>query len=401
MTLVQKLRGTPVETVLVDRHNHHLFEPLLYQVATAALSPAEIAQPIRAMTRGFKGMTVLLDEAVGLDVPGCSVLLRNGGAIDYDMLVLATGVEYNYFGHPGWAQRAPALKSLHDALEVRRRLLLAFEQAEMIKDPVQRRKLLTFVLVGGGPTGVELAGSMAELARFTLRRDFRNIDPASARVILVEAGPRLLNGFGEHLSEYALRSLQRMNVEVRLSTKIDRVDDGGVEMKDGRIDAALVVWCAGVTGTPAAAWLGVKLTRQGLVPVGPDLAVPGHPEIFVVGDLAVVTGPDGQPLPLPQVAPVAKQEAAFVAKVIAARVARRTPPPAFAYRDRGSLAIIGRSAAVVDLGWLRLDGFAGWLFWGIAHLFFLIGFRNRITVFVTWMWEWLTYGRGARLIVDP
>ena len=399
LTLLEKLRHAPAEIVLVDRRNHHLFQPLLYQVATAALSPAEIAQPIRAIMRGAQHLAIRLDEAVGLDASGRRLLLRHGGSLEYDMLVLATGVEYDYFGHSDWAVHAPSLKSLADATEIRRRLLLAFERAETETDPVQQHRLLTIVLVGGGPTGVELAGSIAELARFVLREDFRHIDPAGTRVILVEAGPKLLNGFPDRLSAYALRSLQRLHVDVRLNTPIEGIDEAGVTTKAGRIEAGLVLWCAGVRGTTPGGWVGVAPTRHGTVPVGPDLSVPGHPEIFVVGDLAGVQGPDGRTLP--QVAPVAKQEAAYVAGVIAARVAGAPAPGPFVFKDPGSLAIIGRSAAVVDFGWLRLTGFPGWLVWGIAHIFFLVGFHNRIAVFLSWGWEWLTYKRGARLIAEP
>jgi NADH:ubiquinone reductase (H+-translocating) len=399
LTLLEKLQHAPVETVLVDRRNHHLFQPLLYQVATAALSSTEIAQPIRAIMRGAQALTVMLDEAKGIDLAGRRVLLADGQAVPYDMLVVATGVRYDYFGHDEWAARAPSLKSLGDAIGIRRRLLSAFEQAETTNDRAERQRLLTFVLVGGGPTGVEMAGSIAELARFVLRRDFRHIDPASARVILVEAGPRLLNGFADRLSSYTLRRLRAMHVDVRLGTAIQDIDDRGVTIPGGRIDAGLVIWCAGVRGTDPGAWLGVATTRHGTVEVGPDLSVPGHPEIFVVGDLAEVKTPDGKRLP--QVAPVAKQEAAYVARVIAARARREAAPPPFAYKDPGSLAIIGRSAAVVDFGWLRLTGFLGWLVWGLAHIFFLVGFHNRLAVFLSWTWEWLTYKRGARLIVDP
>jgi len=398
LTVLEGLSGKEVEVMLVDRTNHHLFQPLLYQVATAALSLSEIAQPIRSMMRGARNVTVRLDEAVGVDLPSRRLLLGDGNALQYDMLVVATGVDYNYFGHAEWAAHAPSLKSGGDAVEIRRRLLLAFEEAEKSDDPARRRQLLTFVLVGGGPTGVEMAGSIADLARFALRRDFRNIDPASARVILVEAGPRLLSAFPERLSTYALNALQRMHVEVRLSTSVEAVDANGVGTGHGRIDAGLVIWCAGVRGSPAGSWLDVPSTRLGTVPVTPDLSIAGHPEVFVVGDLAHVDAENGAPLP--QLATVAKQQGAFVARVIDARVNGRTPPAKFIFRDPGSLAIIGRSSAVVDFGWVRLTGFAAWIIWAFAHIFFLIGFRNRTTVFVEWAWEWFSYKRGARLVVD-
>ncbi|MHB1204364.1 MAG: NAD(P)/FAD-dependent oxidoreductase [Rhodospirillaceae bacterium] len=397
LTLLKKLRGVPADIVLVDRHNHHVFQPLLYQVATAALSPAAIAQPIRGIVKRARNITIHLDEAVGLDAAGRKLRLASGNELPYDMLVIATGVEYTYFGHPEWAAYAPSLKSLADATAIRSKLLQAFEKAEVTADPARQRQLLTFVLVGGGPTGVEMAGSIAELARFALRRDFSRIDPASARVVLVEAGPRLLNGFAPSLSSYALRALRRLRVEVHLSTPIENIDGAGVTTKDGRIDAALTIWCAGVRGTSAAAWLDVPLTAQGTVQVAPDLSVPGHPDIFVIGDLARISGSDR---PLPQVAPVAKQQAAYLAHVVRARLGGRKAPAPFTYRDPGSLAIIGSSAAAVDFGWIRLTGFVGWLVWCFAHIFFLIGFRNRSAVFLDWAWEWLTDKRGARLITE-
>lgn len=398
LTLVRKLHGSNAAITLVDKRNHHLFQPLLYQVATAALPAEDIAEPLRSLLRDDRDVSVLLDEATGLDLANRELKLREAGTIRYDMLVLATGVEYNYFGHPEWAAEAPSLKSLPDAMVIRRRILLAFEEAENTSDAERRRHLMTFVLVGGGPTGVELAGSIAELARYELSRDFRRIDPTSAHVVLVEAGPKLLAGFTDRLSNYALHTLQHLGVDVRLSTSIDSIDQTGAATKDGHIAAGLVVWCAGVRGTPVGRWLGAPVTRQGTVEVMPDLSVPGHPEVFVVGDLAHVPVPDGGPLP--QVATVAKQEGAYVAEVIAARVAGRPPPPAFQYRDPGSLAIIGRAAAVVQMGRLRLTGLAGWLVWVFAHIFFLIGFRNRLAVFLAWAWEWFTFRRGARLISE-
>ncbi len=398
LTLTRKLHGCGAKIILVDKRNYHLFQPLLYQVATAALPAEDIAEPLRSLLRHDRDVSVLLDEAVGLDLANRTLKLRDAGAIEYDTLVLATGVQYNYFGHPEWAAWAPSLKSLSDASEIRRRILLAFEEAENTPDAERRRRLMTFVLVGGGPTGVELAGSIAELARYELSRDFRRIDPASAHVVLVEAGPKLLAGFADRLSNYALRTLQRLGVDVRLSTSIDSIDETGAATKAGHIAAGLVVWCAGVRGTPVAEWLGVPRTRQGTVTVMPDLSVPGHPEVFVIGDLAHLPVPDG--CPLPQVATVAKQEGAYVAGVIAARLAGRTPPPPFQYRDPGALAIIGRAAAVVQMGRLRLTGLAGWLVWVFAHIFFLIGFRNRLAVFLAWAWEWFTFRRGARLIPE-
>jgi NADH dehydrogenase len=399
LNLIQHLRDAPVNIVLVDRCNHHLFQPLLYQVATAALAPTEIAEPTRSILRNARNVTVRLDEAIGVEPARRQILLRAGGSLAYDYLVLATGVEYDYFGHDTWTPFAPSLKTLQDATEIRRRLLLAFEHAESCPDPDLRRRLLTIVLVGGGPTGVELAGSIAELARFALKRDFRNIDPTKARIILLEAGPHLLAGFHEKLIAYAETALERMHVEVRLNTPVEVIDADGVATRGERIDASVVLWCAGVKATPIAAWLGTPTTRTGAIKVAPDLSVPGVPNIFVIGDVAAVDDHGGKPLPL--VAPVAKQEGAYVARVIRSRLDGKAPPSAFGYRDPGSLAIIGRSAAAVDFGFVRITGFVGWLVWGFAHIFFLIGFRSRIAVFLEWAWEWLTYARGARLIIGP
>ena len=398
LSLVQKLRRAAVDIILVDRRNHHLFQPLLYQVATAALSGSEIAQPTRSILRNAANVTVLLNQVVGVQPEQRVLMLSEQQTLAYDMLVVATGVEYDYFGHPEWRAFAPCLKDLSDAAEIRQRLLLAFEHAENCAEAADRRHLLTFVLVGGGPTGVELAGSIAELARFGLRRDFRNIDPRSARIVLIEAGPRLLSGFPERLSAYAARTLQRMGVEVHTGSSVKGVDAAGVTIPEGRIEAALVIWCAGVKAGPVGEWLGTATARHGRVQVGPDLAITDRPEIFVIGDVSATTNSAGRPLP--QLASVAKQQGAYVAAAIKARLAGRTMSP-FVYKDQGSLAIVGRSAAVVDFGRVRLTGFAGWVVWVFAHIFFLIGFRNRIAVFLEWAWEWITYARGARLIVTP
>jgi NADH:ubiquinone reductase (H+-translocating) len=398
LSLMLKLQSAPVDITLVDRRNYHLFQPLLYQVATAALSSTEIAHPTRSIFRNARNVTVLLDEAVGVDLGARKLLLRDNQPLEYDVLVLATGVEYDYFGHPEWRHVAPSLKDLSDAQEIRRRLLLAFEHAESCPDAAEQRRLLTCVMVGGGPTGVELAGSIAELARFALRRDFRNIDPRSTRVVLLEAGPRILAGFPTSLSAYATRALERMGVEVRTNSPVRHIDATGVSTDDAHIASTLVVWCAGVRGGLAGDWFGGATARNGRLPVEPDLSVADHPEIFVLGDVAAATDRSGQLLP--QLASVAKQQGSYVARAIKARLEGRTPAP-FRYKDPGALAIIGRSAAVVDFGAVRLTGFAGWLVWVFAHILFLIGFRNRIAVFLDWAWEWLTYARGARLIVTP
>ena len=390
------LARAPVDVLLIDRHNYHLFQLLLYQVATAALSPADIAEPIRAVLRRQPNATVLLDEVIGVDPAAQIVKTRTGTRQHYDWLILATGSKYHYFGHADWPSRAPGLKSLDDATLIRRRALLGFEEAEAASDPVLRQRLLTFVLVGAGPTGVEMAGALAELAHATLSRDFRNINPQTARIILVEAGPRVLAGFPEKLSAFAVHSLERMGVEVLLDTPIEAIDDRGVTAKTRRIEAANVIWCAGVEASPVARWLDMPAARGGRMQVAPDLSVPGHPEIFIIGDAAFVTGPGGEPLP--GLAPVAKQQGTYVGELITRRARGDPVPPPFRYRDEGSLATIGRHSAIADFGWVRLTGFVAWVIWGIVHIFFLIGFRNRASVFLNWLWAWVTYGRGARLI---
>jgi NADH dehydrogenase len=389
------LARAPVDVTVIDRHNYHLFQPLLYQVATAALSEADIATPIRAILRDQQNARVLLDEATGIDLAARCVRTRRGEAHRFDYLILATGSRYNYFGHSDWPRLAPALKSLDDATLMRRRILLAFEEAETTTVEAARRRLLTFVLVGAGPTGVELAGALAELARATLSRDFRHIDPGTARIILVEAGPRILSEFPDKLAEFARRSLERMGVEVLTGAPIEAIDTDGVTAKGRRIEAANVLWCAGVAATPVAQWLATPAGAGGRVAVAADLSVPGHPEIFVIGDAALTGGLQGRPLP--GLAAVAEQQGRYVARAIAGRVAGVETPP-FRYRDKGALATIGRSSAIADFGRIRLTGWVAWVLWGVVHIFFLIGFRNRLSVFLNWVWAWLTYGRGARLI---
>jgi NADH:ubiquinone reductase (H+-translocating) len=390
------LARAPADITIIDRHNYNLFQPLLYQVATAALSPADIAEPIRAVFRRQQNVSVLLDEVIGIDTAARQVETRSGAARNYDYLILATGSQYHYFGHDDWPQLAPGLKSVDDATLIRRRLLLAFEQAESTSDPAVRQHLLTFILVGAGPTGVEMAGALAELAHATLSRDFRHINPQTAHILLVEAGPRMLAGFPEKLAAFARRALERMGVEVLLETRIEAIDNYGVIANDRRIEAANVIWCAGVRASPVARWLGAPTEKGGQVRVAPDLSVPGHPDIFVIGDAAFVDGPGGEPLP--GLAPVAKQQGRYVGALVAGRVRGEPAPPPFHYRDEGALATIGRHAAIADLGWLRLTGFPAWVLWGAVHIFFLIGFRSRVAVFLNWIWAWLTYGRGARLI---
>jgi NADH dehydrogenase len=392
----RKLARSPVDVTVIDRRNYHLFQPLLYQVATAALSPADIAQPIRAVLRDQRNATVLLDEVIGVDIAARRVETRFGADQSYDYLILATGSQYAYFGHEDWPRLAPGLKSIDDATLIRRRVLFAFEEAENVTDPEIRQRLLTFVLVGAGPTGVEMAGALVELAHASLSRDFRHINPHTAHILLVEAGPRVLSGFPERLAVFARHSLERMGVDVLLDTPIEAIDSHGAVAKGKRIEAATVIWCAGVEASPVARWLGVVAGKDGRVRVAPDLSVPGHAEIFVIGDAAFLTGPTGEPLP--GLAPVAKQQGQYVGEVVARLVRREPPPPPFHYRDQGALATIGRHSAVADLGWIRLTGWVAWILWGIVHIFFLIGFRNRMAVFLNWIWAWLTYGRGARLI---
>jgi NADH dehydrogenase len=393
-----RLRG--VEITLLDRRNHHLFQPLLYQVAMAGLSPAEIAAPIRVLLRGERNVSVRQEEAVGADFERRVLRARaDGRELEhaYDYLILACGAAHAYFGRDEWEEYAPGLKTIEQALEIRRRVLSAYERAELEGDPARKRALLTFVVVGGGPTGVELAGALGEMSRFTLARDFRSVDPAQARVILVEAGPRILPAFPESLARRAMRDLESLGVQVWTSSPVTRVEAGGVEIGRERVESATTLWAAGVEASPLGKLLGLPTDRLGRVPVGPDLALPGHPEVFVVGDLAHAVGPGGAPLP--GLAPVALQEGRFVARAIRDELQGR-PRGAFAYRDRGQMATVGRSRAICDLGRLRFGGFAAWLVWLCVHIYFLVGFKNRLFVVLQWAWSYLRYGRGARLIVS-
>jgi NADH dehydrogenase len=383
---------------VIDRENHHCFQPLLYQVATAALSPADIAWPIRHILRPQRNATVLMEDVRGVS-PEKKCIQTQSGEIPYDYLVIATGSTHSYFGHDEWSRYAPGLKRIEDGTRIRRSILIAFERAEVMKDEDQRRHLLTFVIVGGGATGVEMAGAIADVARQTLAADFRRIDPRSARIILIEAGPRLLPTFPAGLSDYALKTLTRVGVEVRTETLVTKCDADGVDLKDGRIDAGTVIWAAGVTASPAVHWLNAEGDRAGRVKVNSDLSLPGHPEIFVVGDTAAVTDKNGHPVP--GIAPAAKQMGTYVGKVISARIAGRELNKPFRYMHLGDLATIGRRAAVVKFGPLELKGFIGWVFWSVAHIYFLIGLRNRFVVAFNWFWDYLTFQRGARLITDP
>ena len=392
------LRRAQVDVTVIDRENHHCFQPLLYQVATAALSPADIAWPIRHILRPQRNATVLMEEVRGVD-PERKCIQTQFGEIPYDYLVIATGSTHSYFGHDDWSRFAPGLKRIEDGTRIRRSILIAFERAEVMTDEDQRRRLLTFVIVGGGATGVEMAGAIADVARQTLAADFRRIDPRSARIILIEAGPRLLPTFPAGLSDYALKTLTRVGVEVRTETLVTKCDADGVDLKDGRIDAGTVIWAAGVTASPAMRWLNAEGDRAGRVKVNSDLSLPGHPEIFVVGDTAAVTDKNGHPVP--GIAPAAKQMGTYVGKLISARIAGREWNKPFKYMHLGDLATIGRRAAVVKFGPLELKGFIGWVFWSVAHIYFLIGLRNRFVVAFNWFWDYVTFQRGARLITDP
>lgn len=391
------LSRVAVDVTVIDRQNHHCFQPLLYQVATAALSPAEIAWPIRHILRQQRNATVLMAEVSGIDLAGRRVQ-TGAGPISYDYLVIATGATHSYFGHDDWIDFAPGLKRIEDATRIRRSILLAFEQAELAHDDAERRRLLTFVIVGGGATGVEMAGAIAEIARQTLAKDFRRIDPRSSRIILLEAGPRVLPTLPEDLSAYAERTLMRMGVDVRTSTRVTNCDRRGVDLDRGRIDASTIIWAAGVVASPAARWLGAEHDYAGRVLVRPDLSVPDHPEVFVIGDAAAVHDEKGAMVP--GIAPAAKQMGRYVRRLIAARAAKASSPAPFRYRPLGELATIGRRAAVVKFGNLRLKGFVGWLFWSLAHIYFLIGVKNRFIVAFTWLWDYVTFHRGARLITE-
>ena len=393
---IRALAGAPLRITLLDRSNHHLFQPLLYQVATAGLSAPDIAAPLRHILRRQRNVEVRLGEAVSIDATARRALLADGATLDFDYLLLASGVTHAYFGHDEWASHAPGLKSLDDALQLRRKLLLAFERAEACTDPAERAAWLSFAIVGGGPTGVELAGTLAEIARHTLKDEFRHIDPASARVRLVEAGQRVLASFPEELSAKARRQLEKLGVEVSTGAPVTGIDAGGYRLGGEYVAARTVVWAAGVAASPLAASLGVPLDRAGRVPVEPDLGVPGQPHVFVAGDLAAVQRADGQPVP--GVAPAAKQMGRHVAGSIRARLRGEATRP-FRYRDFGNLATIGRMAAVVDLHGFKLSGLLAWWFWLAAHVFFLIGFRNRLVVLLNWAWAYWSYQRAARIIL--
>lgn len=397
LSVVRGLANVDAEITLVDRQNHHVFQPLLYQVATAGLSPADIAAPIRSIVKKHRQMHVLLDEVVGVEAATKMVKLASGATLDYDMLVLATGARHSYFGRDDWAQFAPGIKTIDDATRVRRTILLALERAETNRQENvdSRDEYLTFVVIGGGPTGVEMAGAIAELTRHATSMEFRYVTPKCVRIILIEAGNRLLATFPESLGAAAKASLETLGVEVRLGGRVSAITENSVTVGDTRIPAATIIWAAGVQASPAAQWLNVESDRAGRLCAAPDLSVPGHPDIFVIGDTASVTS-NGSPVP--GIAPAAKQQGAHVARIIAARLRGRTEPGPFRYRNYGTLATIGRKRAVVDFGKVRMKGFPAWLLWSTAHLYFLVGFRNRWVVGANWLWNYVTFERGARLI---
>ncbi|WP_303747796.1 NAD(P)/FAD-dependent oxidoreductase [Stenotrophomonas pigmentata] len=391
------LADAPLRITLVDRRNHHLFQPLLYQVATAGLSSPDIAAPLRHILGRQRNIEVRLGEVVSIDKHAKHVQLGDGSQIAYDMLLVASGATHAYFGHDEWAADAPGLKTLDDALYLRRKLLLAFERAEAEPDPAKRAAWLSFAIVGGGPTGVELAGTLAEIARHTLKNEFRHINPADAKVRLVEAGPRVLSSFPEVLSLKARRQLEKLGVEVLTGTAVSHIDGQGFQLGDTHVPARTVVWAAGVAASPLARTLDVPLDRAGRVQVEPDLTVPGHPEIFAGGDLVALMQANGRPVP--GVAPAAKQMGKYVAQVIRARLDGKPAPAPFRYNDQGNLATIGRMAAIVHVGKLQLSGLLAWWFWLAAHVFFLIGFRNRLVVLLNWAVAYWSYQRSARIIL--
>jgi NADH dehydrogenase len=398
LNAVQYLRGSGAAITIIDQRNHHIFQPLLYQVATASLATSEIAWPIRSIVQGRPDVETRLATVVGINAEEKLVLLEDGGCVAYDTLVLATGARHAYFGHDDWESHASGLKTIEDATKIRRRVLLAFERAEYEADPDRRRALLTFVIVGGGPTGVELAGTIAELARETLPADFRHIDTQKARTVLIEGGHRLLSGYQEDLSDYARRALEEIGVEVMLGQPVTLCSSEGVVRGEVLLAAKTLIWAAGVRASPAAAWLKAPMDRAGRLEVLPDLTVPGRPDIFAIGDTVSITGPDGKPVP--GIAPAAKQQGRYIAEVIKKRLRGRPAVTPFQYHHQGNLAQIGKRKAVIDFGWIKLRGTLAWWIWGIAHIYFLIGVRTRLTVAINWLWIHTRNQRAARLITQ-
>lgn len=398
LACIKGLRGAKVKITLIDQRNHHLFQPLLYQVATTILPTSEIAWPLRRLFKERPEVTTLMACVTDVDPRSKEIVFADGSRMSFDTLVLATGARHSYFGRDEWEAHAPGLKTLEDATTIRRRILSAFERAEWCDDPAERDACLTFAVIGAGPTGVELAGIIAELARRVLPPEFRRIDTAKARVLLIEAGPRVLPAFPEKLARYAERALVKLGVEVMTGRPVTACDGGGVVVGDERIAAKTTIWAAGVMASKAAQWLGAEADRAGRVIVAPDLTAPGHPDIFVVGDTAAVT--DAADKPVPGIAPAAKQQGAYVARVIRQRLAGEPSQTPFRYRHAGNLATVGRSAAVVDFGRFQLTGALAWWFWGLAHIYFLIGTRSRLAVAYSWLWSYLTGQKSARLITQ-
>ncbi|MGN6515213.1 MAG: NAD(P)/FAD-dependent oxidoreductase [Rhizomicrobium sp.] len=388
--------GIPV--TLIDRQNHHLFQPLLYQVATAALSPADIAEPVRKVLRGLESVEVILGEVTGIDQTAHTVTLKNGERIAYDHLVIGTGATHSYFGHDEWSDFAPGLKTIEDAREIRSHLLLAFERAEMSRDPAEQKRLMTIAVIGGGPTGVELAGSIAELARHTLAKDFHHIRAETATVLMLEAGPRILTAFPESLSSYAMRKLEKLGVTVRVNTPVERIIADEIIAKGETIPVGFAIWAAGVTASPLGKLLGVPLDRAGRVTVNRDLSVPGLENIYVLGDLALT--PDAHGKPLPGLAQVAKQEGIYLGRALAGKILKGETPKPFTFHNRGNTAIIGRNAAVFDFGWWRIKGWLAWTMWALIHVYLLVGFQHRVLVAIQWLWRYITYEQGSRLIAE-
>ncbi|MFI5202541.1 MAG: NAD(P)/FAD-dependent oxidoreductase [Candidatus Kapaibacterium sp.] len=392
------LRHAPCRVTVIDKSNHHLFQPLLYQVATAGLSPGEIAAPIRHVLRRSRNTEVLMAEVTGADSHNKQVLLQGERSISYDYLIIATGARHSYFGHDEWAQYAPGLKSISDATSIRRNILAAYEEAELETDPIKRESLLTVVIVGAGPTGVEMAGSIIELARLALKNEFRNFDPTNTHVILAEAGPRILTGFPESLSHAAQNELERLGIDVRTGTRVENISANSVRMNGAEVSANTVIWAAGVAASPAGTWLGVKTDHAGRVPVNQYLQVESHPEMYVIGDTALALDANGEPLP--GLAPVAIQQGIYVAKRLSSEMEHKSLDLPFRYRDKGVLATIGRSYAIARIGKLRVSGWIAWLMWVFVHIMYLIGFRNRAVVMLDWIWAYVSYQRAVRLIVE-
>lgn len=397
LACAQALGGKPVKVTIVDRRNYHLFVPLLYQVATAALSPADIARPIRRILGRYQNIEVVLGTVTGVDTAARRVRLAGGNELSYDKLVVATGSDYSYFGHPEWAEFAPGPKTLEDARRIRAHLLIAFERAEASRDQAEQDALMTTVIVGGGPTGVEMAGSVAELARHALARDFRTIDPRRAKIVLIEAGARILSGFPEKLSDYAKTALEKLGVTVITNEAVESIDAKGVVVAGRRIDAGTVIWGAGIKASPAAGWLGAALDRAGRVPLNPDLSVKGVADVYALGDMA--NTPDDKGAPLPALAQVAAQQGTYLGRALVRSFQDGRPMPPFKFHNRGNTAIVGRHAAVFDFGWVQFKGRFAWLMWALIHVYLLVGFDNRLRVSLQWLWAYITYERGARLIM--